>query len=115
MRNRGRTKLRFQKPEIGDDGFGPNPAAGGWSEGIDIGVLLTPSRGREAEFNGAVEGRQSYDCEIRAHYALSNPKIDSTWRAVEVLTGRVFNVSAIAQKDSDFRWVRVTLTAGEPN
>lgn len=115
MRNRGRTRITFQKPIDGDDGFGPNPAAGGWGEDIDIGVLLTPSRGREEEINGAVQGRQSYDCEIRAHYAFSEPKIDTTWRAVHAETGRTFNVYAIAQKDSDFRWVKVTLTAGEPN
>jgi head-tail adaptor len=115
VRNRGRTKLKFQKPQLGDDGFGSNTAAGGWGDDINIGVLLMPSRGNEAEFNGAVEGRQTYDCEIRAHYAFSNPKIDTTWRAVHEETGRVFNISAVAQKDSDLRWVKLTITVGEPN
>lgn len=113
MRKRGRTRLTFQKPQPGNDGFGDFPTAGGWGDDVDIGVLLKPSRGNESEINGAVQGRQTYECEVRAHYVFASPGINTTWRAVDKATGRTFNVAAVAQKDDDFRWVRLFITAGE--
>lgn len=115
MRNRGRTKLTFQRKIDGDDGFGTViKGAGGWGEDFDIGVSLTPLTGREAEINGAVQGVQVYACEVRTHYVLSTVKIDVTWRAVDQSTGRVFNINTVAPSDSDFRFTRITLTTGEP-
>lgn len=114
MRNRGRTKLRFQPRTEGSDGFGPNPSAGGWGEGIEIGVLLKPSRGVEAESNGARIAEQSYTVEIRTLYVDSGPKINATWRAVDETRGLTYNISAVALVDADFRWTRVTLVLGDP-
>lgn len=114
MRQRGRTRLTFQKPIPGNDGFGLNTAAGGWGDDIDIGVSLTPARGVESEVNGAVTSVQVYSCEIRSHYVLSGPRINTKWRAVDAQTGRTFNVSAVAQKDDDYRWMKVTLSDGDP-
>lgn len=114
MRNRGRTKLRFQPPVAGSDGFRPNAAAGGWGEGVNIGVLLKPAKGVKDEENGAVTTRQPYECEIRAHYALREPKIDTTWRVMDEEAGRTFNITGIEKDDSDFRWVTVRLVEGDP-
>lgn len=114
MRKRGRTKLRFQPPVPGDDGFGENPAAGGWGEGLEIGVILTPARGVETERNGTVSSEQAYTAEVRTLYIDSGPRIDATWRAVDETRNLVFNVSAVALVDADFRWSRLTLVLGVP-
>lgn len=114
MRKRGRTRLKFQPPEAGNDGFGPNPAAGAWGDGVDIGVSLTPRRGTEAETNGVVTGEQIYECEVRAAYILGAFAINTTWRATEVITGRTFNIVAVALPNDDApRWARITLTEGQ--
>lgn len=115
MRKRGRTRLTFQKPLPGNDGFGSFPTAGGWGEDIDIGVNLRPLRGNEAEQNGAVQGRQSYECEIRIHYIENSPGIDKTWRAVDAARNVTFNISSISRSDEDFRFYKVVITDGEPN
>lgn len=116
MRKRGRTKLLFQHPIAGDDGFGPNPSAGGWSEGIAIGVNLIPANGSERERNGAVVSEQVYRVEVRSLY-FSNPDtaINATWRVVDELGKRVFNIIGIAQKDNDLRWTNVVIALGQPN
>lgn len=113
MRNRGRTRLSFQQPAEANDGFGVIPGAG-WGEGTSIGVSLKPTRGTETERNGTVSGLQLYECEIRYHYAYGHSaNIDTTWRATDAVNGRVFNVLSVAQKDDDFRWVKVVLALGE--
>lgn len=113
MRNRGRTRLRFQKPIPGNDGFGPNPAAGGWGEDLEVGVNLRPLRGTQALDAAVVSSTQIYECEVRSHYCQLPDGISTTWRAVDVVTGSEFNVIAVAQRDDDYRWTRVTIVRGE--
>lgn len=109
MRNRGRTRLRFQPKTAGNDGFGPNPSAGGYGEGVAIGVLLKPASGKEQLENGVVASEQAYTIEVRSSYFEGEGAIDATWRVRDEAKGVTYNIVAIAANDLDYRWTRVTI------
>lgn len=80
---------------------------------MEVGVNLRPLRGTQALDAGVVSSTQIYECEVRSHYCQFPDGITTAWRAVDVATGAEYNVTAVAQRDDDLRWTRVTIVRGE--
>lgn len=91
-------RLRFEAREVADDGFG-NTVSGEWAGRFTVPASRTYLRGGEAVMAGRLAGRQAAVLSVRA--TARSRGIASDWRAVDVLSGEVFNLRGEPRLSAD--------------
>jgi SPP1 family predicted phage head-tail adaptor len=104
-----RERIRFDRREVDVDGLG-NP--GDWQPLCGpFSARLRPINGKEVVLAGKLAGVQPYEIVVR--FCVATAAVTPADRAVDVRTGRTFNITAVQDPTERRQWLSMLVKAGD--
>jgi SPP1 family predicted phage head-tail adaptor len=104
-----RERIAFDEREQMTDDVGNS--VGSWVERFVTAARVRPLKGGETVMADRLQGRQPVVITIR--YFQEAATVTPAWRARDVRTGRIYNITAAANMDEHRRYLDLLATAGE--